>query len=167
MARRKNKLPAEELSFLKLKNTDEEACKKFERDCNIRNLRPDSIMFYKTRLSITRTTLDEISINKEIVELTQKDIEDMIIYLKEKIKIVSINTRIRGLKSFFSFLHKEKLVRPNPMKNIKQLRDRRRIIETLEDKDIENIAAYIKEQKTFVGIRDYNILLIMIDTGIR
>lgn len=85
-----------------------------------------------------------MKIYKQLVELTQKDIEDIILHLKIKIKIVSINTRIRALKSFYNFLYKNKLVMPNPMKNIKQLRDRARVIETLDDKELELLAAHIK-----------------------
>lgn len=167
MFRRRNELSANELSLLKSKVNDEEAWKEFERNCNLRNLRPDTILFYKNKLSATKTTLSEMNINKEVVELTQKDIENMILFLKEKIKIVSINSRIRGLKTLFNYLYKSKMVVPNPMRNIKQLRDRRRIMETLDDNEIEVIAKYMKEQKTFVGARDYIIFLLMIDTGIR
>jgi len=167
MARRSNSLSTKELSMIKLKTTDEEAFQKFERDCLIRNLRAETLRYYKDKFAATKNTLKEMKIDKQLVELTQKDIEDIILHLKSKIKIVSINTRIRALKSFYNFLYKNKLVMPNPMKNIKQLRDRTRIIETLDDKELELLASHIKNQKSFIGVRDYVIFLVMLDTGIR
>lgn len=53
------------------------------------------------------------------------------------------------------------------MENIKQLRDRQKIMETLEDDEIVLLANHMKDQNTFVGYRDYVIFLIMLDTGIR
>lgn len=83
--------------MIKLKITDEEAFQKFERDCLIRNLRAETLKYYKDKFAATKNTLKEMKIDKQLVELTQKDIEDIILHLKSKIKIVSINTRIRAL----------------------------------------------------------------------
>ncbi|HWJ78393.1 MAG TPA: tyrosine-type recombinase/integrase [Niallia sp.] len=80
---------------------------------------------------------------------------------------MSINTRLRALKAFYNYLSNNKLISKNPMKNIKQLRDRQKIIETLDDEEIVSIAKYIRSQKSFVGIRDYTIFLLLLDTGIR
>jgi site-specific recombinase XerD len=59
------------------------------------------------------------------------------------------------MKTFFNFLHKNNLVKPNPMKNIRQLRDRQRIIETLEDDEIVLFANHMKEQNTNEGRGGY------------
>lgn len=40
-------------------------------------------------------------------------------------------------------------------------------METLDDEDIVQVANHIKSQNSFVGVRDYAIFLIFIDTGIR
>ncbi|MEH7012025.1 hypothetical protein V7087_14650 [Neobacillus niacini] len=100
--------------------------------------------------------LAELSIDKEVVELSQEDIETLILHLKEKIKVVSINTRLCAIKAFFNYLDKNKLINSNPMKNIKQLRDRQKIMETLDDEVIVEVAKHKKS-------RDYAIFLIMID----
>ncbi|MED3562039.1 hypothetical protein [Bacillus xiapuensis] len=66
-------------------------------------------------------------LSKEVVEMDQEDMETLILHLKDKIKVVSINTRLRALKDFFNYLDKNKLLfSENPTKNIKQLRDRQR-----------------------------------------
>lgn len=164
---RRGKLTDDELKLINAKITDEEALKKFERDCHLRNLRPATIKYYKSELTAVKTCLAELSIDKEVVEISQEDIETLILHLKDKIKVVSINTRLRAIKAFFNYLDKNKLIYSNPTKNIKQLRDRQKIMETLDDDEIVQIAKHIKNQKSFVGYRDYAIFLIMIDTGIR
>ncbi|MFS0638595.1 tyrosine-type recombinase/integrase [Mesobacillus foraminis] len=167
MARR-GRLTDEELKIVNAKITDEEAFKKFIRDCHLKNLRPSTIKYYNNEPAAVKVGLAELGIDKEVVELDQEDIETLILHLKEKIKVVSINTRLRAIKAFFNYLEKNKLLYSNnPTKNIKQLRDRQKITETLEDQEIVLVAKHIKNQKSFVGYRDFSIFMIMIDTGIR
>jgi site-specific recombinase XerD len=119
-------------------------------------------------LAAVKAGLVELGIEKEVVELDQEDIETLILHLKDKIKVVSINTRLRAIKAFFNYLDKKKLLYSNnPTINIKQLRDRQKIMETLEDDEIVQVAKYIKGQKSFVGYTDFAIFMLMIDTGIR
>jgi len=165
---RRGQLSDDELRIVNAKITDDEAFKKFVRDCHLRNLRPSTIKYYNNELAAVKTGLVELGIDKEVVELEQEDIETLILHLKDKIKVVSINTRLRAIKAFFNYLDKNKLLySENPTKNIKQLRDRQKIVETLDDNEIVEVARHIKLQKTFVGYRDIAIFLLMIDTGIR
>jgi site-specific recombinase XerD len=164
---RRGLLTEEELQIVRKKLTDEEAIAKFERDSQLKNLRPSTIEFYKNEFKAVKSSLVEIEIRKEVVELKKKDIEQLILHLKDKIKIVSINTRIRALSAFFNYLYRIRAVTPNPMKNIQQLRDRQRVIETLEDDEILRLTKFMKRQKSFIGERDLTIFLVMLDTGIR
>lgn len=90
MARRK-RLTDQELKLFDTTVTDEEAFKQFNRNCLIRNLRPATIKYYKNELLAVKASLEELDIEKDIVQLTQKDIEALILHLKENIKVVSIN----------------------------------------------------------------------------
>lgn len=167
MARRKAKLTPEEMKIINSNFTDEELINKFIRDCNLKNLRPATIKYYLSELNSFKSNLSDLGIKKSFLEITQEDIEIVILALKNKIKIVSINTRLRAIKAFFNYLERNGLVTDNPTKNIKNLRDREKIIETLDDEEIVQVANHIKSQNSFVGVRDYAIFLIFIDTGIR
>lgn len=167
MRRRRGELSTEEKIFTRIKMTDEEVFEKFERDCLLRNLRPATITYYKNEITAFQKSMIELKINKQIIELNKDDIEQIILHLKGQIKTVSINTRIRALKAFFNYLYKNNIIHKNPTANIKQLRDRQRTIETLDDKEIEKIAKVIRSQNTFVGVRDITIFMLMLDTGIR
>jgi len=159
---RRGELSDKELKIIKKKINDEEAFEKFFRDCYLRNLRPATIEYYKNEFQAFRRSID-----KELVECHQKDIEDFILMSKQSIKITSINTRLRALRSFYNYLSKNKLIDKSPMKNIKLLRDRQKTIETLDNKEIELLVKVMRKQKTFVSFRDEVMLLVFLDTGIR
>lgn len=159
---RRGELNEKDLNIIKKKVNDEEAFEKFFRDCYLRNLRPATIEYYKNEFQAFRRRID-----KELVECNHKDIEDFILMSKQSIKITTINTRLRALRSFYNFLFKNKLIDKNPMKNIKLLRDRQKNIETLDNKEIELLIKTIRQQQTFVSFRDEVMLLVFLDTGIR
>jgi len=159
---RRGELNDKELNIIKKKINDEEAFEKFFRDCYLRNLRPATLEYYKNEFQAFRRRID-----KELVECNHKDIEDFILMSKQSIKITTINTRLRALRSFYNFLFKNKLIDKNPMQNIKLLRDRQKNIETLDNKEIELLIKTIRQQQTFVAFRDEVILLVFLDTGIR
>ncbi|MGX5587121.1 tyrosine-type recombinase/integrase [Bacillus thuringiensis] len=160
--KRRGELTNEELKIIKKKTSDEEAYEKFFKDCYLRNLRPATIGYYKNEFHGAKKI-----INKQLVEWEQKDIEDLILKSKQLMKVTTINTRLRALRSFYNFLDKNKLIDKNPMKNIKLLRDRQKTIETLDNQEIEKLIKTIRKQKTFVGFRDEVILLVFLDTGVR
>lgn len=143
MKRRSRELSLEEKRLLKTKVTDEEAIEQFIRSCHLKNLRAATIKYYSNEIFSFKKAMEEMELNKNLVDLNQQEMEQVILFLKDKIKIVSFNTRIRAIKSLFNFLFKEKIISKNPIENISQLRDRQRIIETLEDKEIEHIAKVI------------------------
>ncbi|HFK1513840.1 tyrosine-type recombinase/integrase [Bacillus paranthracis] len=160
--KRRGELTDEELKIIKKKISDEEAYEKFFKDCYLRNLRPATIGYYKNEFHGAKKI-----INKQLVEWEQKDVEDLILKSKQLMKVTTINTRLRALRSFYNFLDKNKLIDKNPMKAIKLLRDRQKIIETLDNQEIEKLIKTIRKQKTFVGFRDEVILLVFLDTGVR
>ncbi|QNG59952.1 tyrosine-type recombinase/integrase [Bacillus sp. PAMC26568] len=159
---RRGKLTNEELLMLKKKITDDEAFEIFFRDCYLRNLRPATIEYYKNEFHAAKKI-----INKHLVDCQQIDIESFILQSKQLMKVTSINTRLRALRSFYNFLSKNKHIDINPMRNIKLLRDRQKTIETLENKEIEKLLKTIRKQKSFIGFRDEVIILIFLDTGVR
>ncbi|MFJ6276470.1 tyrosine-type recombinase/integrase [Bacillus thuringiensis] len=160
--RRRGELTDEELKIIKKKISDEEAYENFFKDFYLRNLRPATIGYYKNEFHGAKKI-----INKQLVEWQQRDVEELILKSKQLMKVTTINTRLRALRSFYNFLDKNKLIDKNPMKNIKLLRDRQKTIETLDNQEIEKLIKTIRQQKTFVGFRDEVILLVFLDTGVR
>lgn len=56
----------------KLKISDEEAFQKFERDCLIRNLRTETLRYYKEKIAATKSTQGEIRMDKQLQDYSSR-----------------------------------------------------------------------------------------------
>lgn len=177
MTRRNNTLSDAELSIVHKKKQSyvdsfKEALELFEKDCDLRNLRPYTIKYYKSEISAFLSHLSEQGIDIEILKptnVTEEFIkENVILYMKnyKGSKIVTINTRLRALRAFFNFLHKNKHIPKNPMENIQMLKDRKHIIPTFSKEQLNKLFRQ-PDLNTFVGVRDYTIMMLFLETGIR
>ncbi|PHC50182.1 tyrosine-type recombinase/integrase [Bacillus toyonensis] len=138
--------------------TDEEALNLFYADCQLRNLRPHTIKYYRESLQIKI---------KPLVLMTEDDIKNMIMEMQRRgLKVTTINAKLRAFKSFYNFLHKHKHIKKNPIADIKLLKQRQEVVPTLS-KDQIKLLLSLCDRKTFVGVRDYTIMMLMLDTAIR
>lgn len=78
----------------------------------------------------------------------------------------SINNIIRVLRIFFNFLVAEKLLADNPASTVKYQEEARDTFEIFSDDDILNLLA-TPNRRTYTGMRDYTMMLILIDCGCR
>jgi integrase/recombinase XerD len=107
MARRSNHLDEKELAVVRRKTksyveTFEDAINLFLKDCDIRNLRPYTVKYYRNEISAFLNQLTEQGIDVTKLKpsnVTEEHIkENVILYLRnyKGVKIVSINTRLRA-----------------------------------------------------------------------
>ncbi|WP_230199336.1 tyrosine-type recombinase/integrase [Oceanobacillus kimchii] len=124
--------------------------------------------YYRSELTTFRKILNEQGLNLSPYEITNEIIKrHVVMYMKEKgIKAVSINSRLRALRSFFNLLESQNYIKVNPMKDIKLLKDRKRIVETFDKKQIKALFNAC-DLRTFVGYRDKTIMLLLLETGVR
>ncbi|WP_342540076.1 tyrosine-type recombinase/integrase [Heyndrickxia sp. FSL K6-6286] len=173
MARRRNDLTHTELKVVAAdiipdRFDFDELFKLFLQDANLRNLRSHTITYYQNELLSFRKALNELEIDTTPAKITTEHINEFIAYLKDVkgLKIVSINTRLRAVRAFFNFAYKHEYIAKNPCNTVKLLRERRKVIETFT-RDQINKLLNAPDLKTFTGVRDYTILLILLETGIR
>lgn len=177
MARRTNALDEGELAIVSKKSkvyveTFEAAIKLFLKDCEIRNLRPHTLKFYRSEINTFLSYLKEQEIDVVALkpyQVTAEHIkENVILYLRKYkgAKVVTVNTRLRALRAFFNFLHTEKHIPKNPFENIKLLKDRKNIIATFTKEQLNRLFNQ-PDLTTFTGVRDYTIMLLLLETGIR
>lgn len=172
MARRTNELNIEELSIVTKNKTVKEidfntALKLFTDDCKIRNLRNQTIKYYQNELSMFYKILKENEASTNPSGIRENDIKQSILWMKEKgLRTVTINTRLRAIKSFFNFLQREKYIKNNPSTDVKLLKDRRKVVETFSDEQLDQLFKQ-PNLRTFVGVRDYTFMMLLLDTGIR
>ncbi|MGE6205340.1 tyrosine-type recombinase/integrase [Guptibacillus hwajinpoensis] len=139
-------------------STDEEAFQLFFEDCLLRNLRPHTIKYYREQFN---------AIKIPIVTMTERDIKKLIREMQEKgRKVTSINSRLRAIRTLFNFLHKNKHIKKNPMRNVKLLKERNQVVNSLSKEQLQHLFS-LCDNRTFVGLRDYTTMLLFVDTGIR
>ncbi len=135
----------------------------------MRNIREHTIRYYRNELTTFRRILEEQEITTTPGEITQAIIqENVILYLRDikQLKITSINTRLRAIRAFFNFLYKNDYIPMNPVKNLSLVRDRKSVIATFSTKQLNDILSK-PDLKTFTGVRDYTLMLLLLETGIR
>jgi len=78
----------------------------------------------------------------------------------------TINTYMRGLRCFFSWLVREEILPESPFAKVKLPKVTRKIIPTFTDSQLKALLSVI-DIKTARGYRDMAMILLMLDSGIR
>ncbi|MEI2468009.1 tyrosine-type recombinase/integrase [Peribacillus frigoritolerans] len=161
MGKRRNLLSEDELRIVTKTSyveSDELAFKLFFEDCQLRNLRPHTLKYYREQFNAIKRTL---------VTMTEKDIKLLILNMQESgLKVTTINSRLRAIRSFFNFLHRSKHIKKNPMVNIKLLKKRKQAVNSLSKEQLQLLFS-LCDKRTFTGLRDYTIMMLFIDCGVR
>jgi len=78
----------------------------------------------------------------------------------------SVNVRIRVLRTYFNTLYKENIINNNPASNISLMRQD---VDTVQPLTQEELSMLLKapDQKQWAQWRDYIIMLLILDTGMR
>ena len=85
---------------------------------------------------------------------------------RKPISVTTINNYIRNLRVFFNWLDVEIVIRKNPMKKIKQLKNDRKARDFLTDEDFKKLVGCL-DKSYFSEHRDYAMIMLMIDSGMR
>lgn len=86
-------------------------------------------------------------------------------YMAEDAKPAYYNKKLVYLKIFFNWCLKEKIITENPLADFKRRKADERIVQI--DGDTLKRLLSLPDQSTFPGLRDYALLLLQLDTGIR
>jgi len=117
----------------------------------------------------------------DVTEISTKVIRDYILYLQQSKTFLqhpftgpqnktleghSINCYLRALGAFWSWLVREEIVQSNPFSKIVIPKPPKKIIPAFSDTQIQTLLRGISTNYK-IGFRDYTIVLILLDTGIR
>ncbi len=135
--------------------------------CRIKNLSPNTISGYAERLSYLMRFLNGKGI--DIEEVTKVHLQEYVMSLisDPKISDATVNGRIIVYKIFWNYLEDEELwEKPNPAARLKKIRAKKTIKDVLLPEQIPQAAA-TANKKTFIGYRNYCMLMLFYDTMIR
>ncbi|MCY8348057.1 tyrosine-type recombinase/integrase [Bacillus haynesii] len=171
MARRTNKLVTDQATDKpEIELTDfETAFNSFIRECKLKNLSKHTVKYYRDELLAFRTMLERQGISTKPGDMTLKIIkENVIVYMMETLnrKETSINTRLRAIRAFFNFLEKDRQIYENPVRELSLLKQKKEVVETFSRDQLKDLLRQ-PDLGTFTGFRDYTIMLLLIETGVR
>jgi len=98
------------------------------------------------------------------VELCRMYIHYMI--YEKKLCNVSVNIRLRTIKAYLKWLYREEYIDTDISSRIKLLKEPKDPVKPLSDR---NVLKMLKapDMKTYDGFRDYTLMLLMLDCGVR
>lgn len=158
-----------------------EVVEQFLIDCKIRGLSDETISWYRKRLGLFVRKLEQ---DFQVAEL--EDVK--IIHLRQFVQLLmssksgannprvptqdkplsafTVRGYVRVIKVFFSWCLDEELLNSNPSSRLVQPKAPDYLIPTFTTEHIEKMLA-VCDQKTKEGFRNYVLLLVLLDTGMR
>ena len=137
--------------------------KEFVSDCMVRNLSIRTIKSYKNNLLLFSKWINIENLN----DINSIKIKEYIQFKKDSGKKATyVNTIIKSLNSFYSYLLEEEYIVKNPMKRVKFLKEQKTLIMTFNDDEVKRMLSVTKGN-SFMATRNRLILALFIDTGIR
>lgn len=156
-----------ELYTVNVEHDNEEAERVFLRAKRLEGVTDSTINKYLMTFHVIRRDLKVLGEDKTLVNLSNNDLEDLILYWKEQVAIATINGRLRVIKPFFNVLFERGFIENNPVNGIKNVKERQIIKETLDDEEVKLIVNHLKGIQTFSSFRNLAMFYLMLDTGIR
>lgn len=139
----------------------------FILELQIQNYSPRTIKGYRNNNLLMFTYIEKEFGITDIEEVKAVHIKAYIKFLqKKKRKVIYINGIIKSFRAFFKYAVNEELIDVNPMLNIAWLRERKTLINSFTDEEVDRM------MKVYIGsdylvIRNKLIMAFLFDTGIR
>jgi site-specific recombinase XerD len=138
--------------------------KSFYFDCKVKNLTPKTMDGCGERLENFHRFIQSKDIPFEKVD--RHLIQSYILSMKDRVSDYTINGRIRILRFFFNYLQREGLLNNgNPMNGIKLIRAEKKFPRIITMDEMERLLT-VPNKRTFVGYRNYIMLLLFWDAMI-
>lgn len=164
--RRKNIVSSEEKSVFTQMDF-EASVEAFVREQKVRHLSPKTIKWQLECLMGLNRWLTENDLPSTPTKITSKSLKDYVYHMLEEKKLspATVNGRILTIKSFFEYLTNEGIITTNP-NTLKRVKQRKNVIQAFSHDQIRDLLR-APDRNTFTGVRDYAMMLLMLETGIR
>ena len=140
----------------------------FILDCKAKNLSPLTLRAYQDSIQQMKEAFEEQNVPLNIYKLTSREIKNHFIafLIDQGRSDNTVNSRIKGIKQFLRYLFTEGWITKNIADEIHVVKAEKLMIQTFTK---EQVAALLEQpnRKTFTGIRDYTMMVILFETGMR
>jgi len=134
----------------------------FYRDCRLRNLSDKTLDGYADRLAFLVQKFQ----GKPITQITQSDVKEYLSGIIADLSPATVNGRIRVFRLFFRWLEEQGIIKDEPTKGIKLLKQDLELKATLSISQL-NLLFSAFDRKTYEGNRNLVMFTTMFDSMIR
>ena len=161
---------------------DNNVVKLFLSDLNTKRPSPHTIVSYTYILRVLMSALETVCGVTELERVTVIHLRQCVEHLLtnpvlatksrrlpdngKTLYIATVRNHIKVWKTFFTWCFQEELLDKNPVLRLSSPRADKRIIPAFSDEQVEKMLSCF-DLSTDVGFRDYLIILLLLDTGIR
>lgn len=144
------------------------ALQSFLQDCKLRNLSRYTIDYYYGRLTDLKKQLIKHDKDTDPESITLQDIKEVITIpsVEKGAEPNTINNKLRAIRAFFNYLYRNGEITINPAENLQLVKSKNKIVASLTKEQVK-ILLNTPDKQTFTGFRDYMIMLLILETGIR
>ena len=144
-----------------------DATKRFLDEARLKGRRPRTLRLHTEVLTTVRKDLDALDAPDKPGEITREHLVGMVIQMQEAGRQPrTINIRLQTLRQFFRFLVACNECPQNIAEALPKQRQPKRLPKALDDGDVARLLSAL-DRGTFHGLRDYTMVLVLLDTGIR
>jgi site-specific recombinase XerD len=132
---------------------------------------PATLRWYHQTLDMLLDWLIETDRPTNLGSIDENTVREFILWLRErlihghKIKVTSVNNRVRALRASFNWLYHEGYTETHLLQYIKPPRLPQLIVDTLSEEEISSIMASL-DRSTVTGSRNLAILAFLLDAGL-
>lgn len=157
----------------------EQTLRSFLLDCSARNLSPQTTAWYERRVNyllefLKNENASPLPGDLPLSHLTEQNVKLFIQHHRERahkkrdgtLSSYTVKGTVASLKVFFTYLFNEGYMRENLSLKIKTPKVCKKIIQTLSAEQIRALLS-APNKNSFAGFRNYCILLMFLDTGLR
>ena len=142
---------------------------------------PATVEWYRRVLTYFGNYLNEHNMPSTLGDLNILVVREFVLYLQTKKKwsghpfvptpkgnlaAISVQTYVRSLRAFFSWLHREGYTEDNILADLRPPKAPQKLVKVLTDEEIREILACLYPD-TATGCRDTAIVITLLDTGLR
>lgn len=133
---------------------------------------PQTVDWYNQALERFQEWLKAEGMSTSVDDLGEDEVRNFVLYLQGRKGLWgltsshTLNSRVRALRAFFNWLHRQGYTEVHRLQNMKVPKARQKEIEILTDEEIERIFATMNAS-TVLGARNKAIYSLMLDTGLR
>lgn len=147
----------------------DECAETFYRHLRANQRSDHTINYYRNNLVVLENYLRDNGHSTRLRRLSTDILaEGYLRHAKEvkRLRPASIQANLRAFRAFFNWAVKEDIIENSPMENISVSSNRNNAVITFNSEQVHELLRQ-PDLQTFVGLRDYTIMIVMLDTGVR